>query len=680
MSPPLSSSCASVEALEARRLLASVPPGFTDGTLASGFSSATSMAFAPDGRLFVTQQTGHVRVVKNGQHLGAPFTAISTDSSGERGVLGLAFDPQFSTNRHVYIYYTTSTTPKHNRVSRFTAALNADGTIADTAIPGSEQVIVELDSLPTATNHNGGALHFGPDGKLYIATGDATTRANSQSLATRHGKILRINKDGSIPSDNPFFNTATGANRAIWAMGLRNPFTFSFKPGASRMFINDVGQTAFEEINDGAAGRNFGWPDTEGFFNQSQFPSYTNPIHAYARGTGAGQGLAITGGAFYNPVVQQFPSSFVGDYFFADFGVGWIRTLDPAAGNATAHFAGNINAPVDLDVGPDGALYYLERGTGRVGRISANTGGTTVVDFESAAIGQIASGIYSEDGFRFSNFPGGGGSMTQPLAVHGTPQGYASKVLSTTNWGRKITFARENGSPFSLASLDYAAGRWGEAGDFVLTGRFANGSTQTKNVSFSSKQLIKLPVNWTDLASVDVNFEGGANSAYGSIDNVTFGAGGGGGGSEVRVDMEPAAIGPIPSGIYQEDGFSFANRPGGGGSALEALQVHGGPQGFASKVLSTTNWGRRIDVSRSGGASFDLKQFDYAAGRWGEAGDFVLTGTFAGGGAQTRAASFSSKQFQTLVLNWEDVTSLSINFAGGSNSAYGALDNFVFLV
>src|SRR5256885_5691095 len=95
----------------------------------------------------------------------------------------------------------------------------------------------------SATNHNGGAIHFGPDGKLYVAVGENANAANSQTLSNRLGKVLRINADGSIPNDNPFFNVATGLNRSIWALGLRNPFTFAFQPGTSRMFINDVGET-----------------------------------------------------------------------------------------------------------------------------------------------------------------------------------------------------------------------------------------------------------------------------------------------------------------------------------------------------------------------------------------------------------------------------------------------------
>jgi len=319
------------------------------------------MAFAPDGRLFVCQQGGQLRVVKTGSLLSTPFVSLTVDSSGERGLLGIAFDPNFATNHYLYVYYTVATSPIHNRVSRFTAA-------GDTAVPGSEAIILELDNLSSATNHNGGAIHFGPDAKLYIGVGENANGANSQTLSNLLGKMLRINADGTIPTDNPFYNTAAGNNRAIWALGLRNPFTFAFQPGTTRLFINDVGQSTWEEINDGIAGSNYGWPTTEG---PTSNPAFRSPIFFYGHGTTDTTGCAIVGGAFYNPPVAQFPSSYIGKYFFADLCSGWIRVFDPTAGTATG-FATGISTPVDLHVGPDGALYYLAQGSGgQVFRVSA---------------------------------------------------------------------------------------------------------------------------------------------------------------------------------------------------------------------------------------------------------------------------------------------------------------------
>src|SRR4051812_8193351 len=205
-----------VERVEPRRLLANVLPGFADALVAGGMTRPVAMDFAPDGRIFVTEQPGDVRVIKDGQLLPTPFVTLNVSSTGERGVLGITLDPNFSQNHFVYVYYTATTPVVHNRVSRFTASGNV-------AVAGSEKVLLDLDPLSNATNHNGGAIHFGPDGKLYVSQGENANPPNAQTLSNRFGKILRINSDGSIPTDNPFFNSAAGDNRSIWAMGLRNP-------------------------------------------------------------------------------------------------------------------------------------------------------------------------------------------------------------------------------------------------------------------------------------------------------------------------------------------------------------------------------------------------------------------------------------------------------------------------
>jgi glucose/arabinose dehydrogenase len=370
---------------------ATVPAGFADSVYAGGLTAPTAMAFAPDGRLFVCLQGGQVRVIQNGSLLPTPFLSLSVDSRGERGLLGIAFDPNFDVNHHVYVYYTVPGTPPHNRVSRFTANGN-------TAPPGSEVAILELESLSLAQNHNGGAIHFGPDGKLYVAVGENANGANSQTLSNRLGKILRINPDGSIPGDNPFVGIAPGVNQSIWAIGLRNPFTFAFHPATGRMFINDVGSVLFEEINDGAAGANYGWPQTEG---PTQNPAFVSPLYAYGHGAGPMTGCAITGGAFYVPPTPNFPAHYLEQYFFADVCSGWINRVNPSTGVATT-FAAAIDGPVDLHVGPDGALYYLARSTGAngfVGRITSTVSASQPVGHVDLPSGPAASQPFSIAGW-----------------------------------------------------------------------------------------------------------------------------------------------------------------------------------------------------------------------------------------------------------------------------------------
>ncbi len=422
--------------VSARAIAPNLPTGFTEVQVGGNLSgSLTAMAFAPDGRLFVCQQGGQLRVIKNGVLLSTPFVSLTVDSSGERGLLGIAFDPNFATNHYLYGYYTVATSPIHNRVSRLTAAGN-------TAAPGSEIVILNLDNLSSATNHNGGAIHFGPDGKLYIGVGENANGANAQSLSNLLGKMLRINADGTIPPDNPFYNTATGNNRAIWALGLRNPFTFAFQPGTTRLFINDVGESTYEEINDGIAGSNYGWPITEGPTSNSAF---RGPIYFYGHGTNNVTGCAIVGAAFYNPPVPQFPSSYSGKYFFADLCNGWIRVFDPSAGTATGFATGIVN-PVDLHVGPDGALYYLARGSGgQVFRISAlpaqalNISGRARVEIgEGVAIsGFIITGPEPKRvgvrgiGPSLANF-GVSGPLADPVIQ--LSRGDGSLVMANDNW------------------------------------------------------------------------------------------------------------------------------------------------------------------------------------------------------------------------------------------------------
>jgi glucose/arabinose dehydrogenase len=357
-----------VQPLEERHLLSlSLPAGFVDTPLVSGLSSPTAMVVAPDGRIFISEQHGPIMVVKNGQLLSRPFTTISDlDSAAERGLLGIELDPNFESNGYVYIYYTSNDGPVHNRVARLTAR-------GDQMVPGSQVNLLDLPPINDAIYHMGGALHFGPDGDLYIGVGDHLWYDGSQlqTLTIPFGKILRIKPDGTIPTDNPWYNTASGVNRAAWAMGLRNPFTFSIQPRTGRMFIDDVGQETWEEIDDGKAGANYGWPVSEGPENTAGF---TAPIYYYKHDPGC----AIIGGPFYNPPSAQFPGQYIGDYFFADLCDGQLSTLDPAHGNRVSVFATGLQTPVDFDLAPDGSMYYLQRGAdtnhdieqGSIGRIS----------------------------------------------------------------------------------------------------------------------------------------------------------------------------------------------------------------------------------------------------------------------------------------------------------------------
>jgi glucose/arabinose dehydrogenase len=339
-------------------------------------------------------------VIKNGVLLPTPFMKLTVKGQGgaanEEGLVGITLDPGFATNGFLYVYYTvpgSGNVASHNRVSRFTAN-------GDVVTVGSEKVLFEVPG-PSSGAHNGGAIHFGIDGKLYVAIGDHSNSANGQSMTTVKGKLLRLNPDGTMPNDNPFFNTAAGQNRAIWALGLRNPYRFGVQPGTGKILINDVGNGSWEEINLGRAGANYGWNLTEG---PTTDPRFDSPLFAYPHQSSPGvvAGCAIVGGTFYNPTTVQFPASFVGKYFFADYCGGWIRVLDPVTRTAS-NFATGAVQPVDMQVGNDGALYYLDRFAGSVRRITYATteaapsitsqpSNVTVADGQSASFSVSAEG------------------------------------------------------------------------------------------------------------------------------------------------------------------------------------------------------------------------------------------------------------------------------------------------
>jgi glucose/arabinose dehydrogenase len=333
---------------------ASVLSGFTDTRFARGFGGRlTTMTFASDGRLFVSEKQGSVRIVQNGVLLSRPYLTVATNTDGEKGLKSLVFDPAYASNRYVYVYYTDATTLL-NKVSRFTTRSDDPG-LAD---PASEVVLVS--GIASGIFHSGGALAFGADGKLYISTGDASYSPNGQNLGNLNGKILRINRDGTIPSDNPFVGQS-GKRAEIWAYGLRNPYTFAFNAGG-RLFINDVGNATWEEINEGARGANYGWPTCEGACNT---PGFVDPIYAYNHADGPGK--SITGAVFYYG--SMFPAGYSGDYFFGDYVGNYIKRYDVETGQVST-FATDTLYPVDLDIGPDGALYYLSVENREIHRIA----------------------------------------------------------------------------------------------------------------------------------------------------------------------------------------------------------------------------------------------------------------------------------------------------------------------
>jgi glucose/arabinose dehydrogenase/PKD repeat protein len=392
---------------------ATLPEGFSD-TLVAAVGQPTAMAFTPDGRLLVTSKQGQLRVHQAGALLAAPALDLSARvcAQSERGLLGVAVDPGFASNHQVFLYYTfdkygtcAQAPPPGgpvNRVSRFT--LGDDNKI----VPGSERVL--LDGIPSpGGNHNGGDLVFGKDNHLYVTVGDGgcdyagdSGCAGSNDAARDRnvllGKVLRITASGGIPADNPFQGAGTArcnvtartdpgtVCQETYAWGLRNPFRLGFDPNAAgtRFFINDVGQSSWEEVDEARPGADYGWNLREGHCATNSTTSCgpppagaTNPIFDYPHSSGC---TAITGGAFVPNGL--WPSTYDGRYLFGDYGCAKIRSLRlTGLGWAGLDFGTDMGAVVDLRFGPwatSQALYYITWTSGSAGQVRriAFTGNT----------------------------------------------------------------------------------------------------------------------------------------------------------------------------------------------------------------------------------------------------------------------------------------------------------------
>src|SRR5205085_2071075 len=236
----------------------------------------------PQGRLFYTEKdTGNVRLFANGVVQPNPVITFQVNNFNERGLLGITIDPNFSQNHYIYVYYTcllgADCPSMENRVARF---VESNGV-------GSNPTTI-FTSPQTAGNHNGGNIHFGPDGKLYISIGDNADAGNAQDVTVKNGKMHRINPDGSIPADNPVF-TQTGAVPSLYAMGLRNSFDFTFDPlTPGRIFASENGPGCDDELNRIQAGYNYGWRANYPCDDNNPSPVYNTIPPLWYLGNGGG--------------------------------------------------------------------------------------------------------------------------------------------------------------------------------------------------------------------------------------------------------------------------------------------------------------------------------------------------------------------------------------------------------
>jgi glucose/arabinose dehydrogenase/plastocyanin len=356
-----------------------LPAGAITQTVLSGMINPIAMAFDPQGRLFYTEKTtGAVRLFQSGTLQAAPVITFSVNSSGERGLLGIAIDPDFASNHYIYVYYTCNPAGgacavTQNQVVRF---VENNGT-------GASPQTIFTSPVSSATNHNGGNIHFGPDGKLYISVGDGgDTPQYSQDVTMKNGKIHRVNPDGTIPAGNPVF-TQTGALPSLYVRGLRNTFDFAFDPlTAGRIFASENGPSCDDEMNRIEGGYNYGWRAGYPCDDANPSPTYNTIAPLWSiPAAGPACCLAPTG-------IQVYTGSSIpqwsGGVFMATYNSGQLRHfyLDGTRTTATAvNIVQGITVNMDIETGPDGALWYIQGGGYSAGTLMriVGTGGTPTV-------------------------------------------------------------------------------------------------------------------------------------------------------------------------------------------------------------------------------------------------------------------------------------------------------------
>ncbi|HEV2755706.1 MAG TPA: PQQ-dependent sugar dehydrogenase [Actinomycetota bacterium] len=456
---------------------------FTFDRVAGGLNNPTSFAQLPGGRVLIAQQDGVVRVLKDGALLPVPFIDLSArvNDYWDRGLLSVAADPDFATNGYVYLLYTYENDPAGYEGPK-TAVLSRYTATGDTASPATERVILGAagvgaascnalargaDCIPAdSLSHSGGGIKFAPDGTMFVTLGDGASfntvtddALRAQDLDLLAGKMLHVTRDGKGVATNPFFTGNADANRSkVWAYGMRNPYRFTIRPGTSTPYLGDVGWSTWEEINVARPGANLGWPCYEGTARQAGYEPKSACQTLYQRGPSAvtgpltewnhdGRSAASTGGVFYTGTT--YPAEYQGAYFYGDYANSFLKYLTPTssdtAGTGPTSFATDAGNPVDIQMGPDGNLWYLAIGTGELRRVRY-TGG-------------CAAGEYTADYF---------GNLT----LSGTPSVTRCETAIDNDWGEAAPAAGVPADGFSArwtATKDFAGG------DYTFTARADDG-------------------------------------------------------------------------------------------------------------------------------------------------------------------------------------------------------------
>ncbi|HET6312216.1 MAG TPA: NPCBM/NEW2 domain-containing protein [Chloroflexia bacterium] len=563
-----------------------LPPGFVQVPLATGLTYPTSFAFAPDGRVFIAEKGGMVRVLKAGGVLVAPVLDLSAqvNTYWDRGMMTVAVDPDFETNKYIYVYYTYEPDPnadlesdaykgpKTNKLARYTlqgdVALTATekillGSVAGTvAVQSCNNYPAGSDCIPSdGPSHIGGTIRFAPDGSLFLSTGDAADFANIndnalrvQSLNSLAGKLLRIDRDtGQGFLDNPFSSGNVNAIQSkVWAYGLRNPFRFNFRPDTTVPYVGDVGMDAWEELDVVKPGLNYGWPCYEGpaphpgyaakpLCGQLQASAVQTPLLSLKHS--AGNWCAV-GGTFYTGTT--YPAQYQGAYFFADCVYRYIDYLLVDANNnlvSGPHRFGYLRynvsefaagGPTQLEMGADGNLYILETVFGTLSRIEvddpkAPPQGTTYVSDLAWTSVTNGYGVLERDRSNGGSTPFDGQTITLNTVT------YSKGVGVHANSDIKLYLGKSCTNFTSDVGVDDEVGAYGSItfevladGGSLFQSGIMTGSTATRNVSVdvTGKEELVLSVR-----------NGGDNSAYDHGDWA---------GTRVTCKGVPAVAGTVP--------------------------------------------------------------------------------------------------------------------------------------
>lgn len=491
-------------------LKAQLPPNFQSELLISNLEQPISMTFSPSGKLFIIQKSGEILLCETGGAL--PMTAVpyftipNLYDEGEHGLLDMVLDPDFAANGYFYVFYTKriNNNPKlnsYNMVSRFTHDLATNQIVSD-----SEFIIWENPELNKSCCHTGGSLMFGADDKLYLTTGEDFDLNQAQDLSRAGGKVLRFNKDGSIPTDNPFVSTL-GALPEVYAYGLRNPFRASFDAESGNIYIGEVGgnnqNAAWEDVNVVQPGANYGWPACgDGGTGRNGDGScvdgsFTDPIFTYAHG---GNPACVTGGVRYRG--NQYPSEYQGAYFYGDYERSWIKYLTfDNAGNVTGNheFDNNVEKVVNIKEGPDGNLYWLSI-KGKLRRYTYSGGNLSPVC--ESIIADVTQG-------------------TNPLQVN-------FSVVANDSEGDPISYAWTFGDG-STSNLQNPSHTYTSNGQFLASVTVSDGSTSTSPdpveifVGTSPTIIASTPQEGTLFRGGDViNFSASASDTDGTLSDESY--------------------------------------------------------------------------------------------------------------------------------------------------------------